>query len=120
MEGSVLIVDDSRVSRMMIRRLVAGLNIQDIREAGGGEEALKLYQERGADLVLLDLTMGGMDGFETLEKLKELDPQSNVYIVSADIQKKSRERILALGALGFIGKPFNKEQLLQCISDVLK
>lgn len=122
MEKSILIVDDSRISRVMVRRVISNLPGEyTIREAEGGGAAISLYQEMRADLVLLDLTMeGGMDGFATLEKLKEIDPAAQVIIVSADIQTKARERIMALGALGFIGKPFNKEQLLTLANNALR
>lgn len=120
MGKSILIVDDSRSSRMMIRHTLRSLpDIQTIREADGGESALTLYQDSTPDLVLLDLTMEGMDGFLTLEKLKEIDPGVKVLIISADIQTKARERALALGALDFINKPFNKERLTGLVHNAL-
>jgi CheY-like chemotaxis protein len=77
----------------------------DIREAGNGVECLKLYQEAPADLVFLDLTMPGMDGFETLTRLKKLDPQARVVVVTADVQTSSQARVKDLGALLVIAKP---------------
>ena len=121
MSKSVLIVDDSRISRMMIKRAIVSIpGIDTIREADCGEKGLNLYKEAKADLVLLDLTMeGGMDGFETLEELKQFDSDAKVFIISADVQKKAQEKILSLGALGFFCKPFNKEQLIQRVNEVL-
>ena len=120
MGKSVLIVDDSRASRMMIRHTLSYLpDIQSIREADGGESALTLYQDSPSDLVLLDLTMEGMNGFMTLEKLKEIDPEVKVLVISANIQAKARERVFALGALDFISKPFNREQLKSLVHNAL-
>ncbi len=121
MGNSVLIVDDSRISRMLIRRAISELKyIENIREADGGEAAINLYQQSRPDLVFLDLTMeGGLDGFLTLEKLKQIDPTAQVLIVSADIQTKAKEKVLALGALNFINKPFNKDELLEYINNLL-
>lgn len=120
MGKSVLIVDDSRASRMLIRYTLSDLpDIQNISEADGGEDALALYQDSPYDLVLLDLTMEGMDGFSTLAKLKQVDPKVKVLIVSADIQKKARERVFALGAVDFVNKPFDKQQLKDLVHNVL-
>ena len=101
---SLLIVDDSPISRKIIRKLLPPGPF-DIREAGNGLECLKLYQEAPADLVFLDLTMPGMDGFETLEHLRRLDPQAKVVVVTADVQTRSQERVKDLGALVVIAKP---------------
>lgn len=121
MGKSVLIVDDSRISRLLIRRSINNLPyIQNIREADKGEIALALYKESRDDLVLLDLTMeGGMDGYQTLAELKKMDPNVQVIVVSADIQKKAKEKTAALGALNFVNKPFNKEELQEQINKVL-
>lgn len=72
---SIIIIDDSGFSRkMLIRSLPSGEF--NIREASGGLEGLSLYKEQRPDLAFLDLTMPGIDGFETLSRIKELDPES--------------------------------------------
>ena len=65
---SVLIVDDSRVSRQIVRRALPPWDLE-VREASGGAECLASYHEKKADIVLLDLTMPGMDGFQALQRL---------------------------------------------------
>lgn len=112
---SLLIVDDSPISRKIIRKLLPPGPF-DIREAGNGLECLKLYQEARADLVLLDLTMPGMDGFETLAHLKQLDPQVKVVVVTADIQSSSQAKVMDLGALQVIPKPPKADVLQQVIA----
>lgn len=111
---SLLIVDDSPISRKIIRKLLPP-GAFDIREAGNGLECLELYKQAPADLIFLDLTMPGMDGFETLAHLKQINPQVQVVVVSADIQSSSLAKVMELGALQLIPKPPKAELLQQII-----
>lgn len=112
---SLLIVDDSRISRHIIRKLLPNGDFE-IREAANGQECLDLYMQGPADLVFLDLTMPGWDGFETLRRLKEADPKARVVVVTADIQAGSRAKALELGALEVISKPPKAEAISQAIA----
>jgi DNA-binding response OmpR family regulator len=80
-------------------------------EASGGEAALELLGSQAVDLVLLDLTMPGMSGFDVLAALQERKSTATVIVVSADIQTQARARVAALGAAGFIAKPIQPEVL---------
>ena len=107
---SVLIVDDSRVSRQIVRRALPPWDLE-VREASGGAECLASYHEKKADIVLLDLTMPGMDGFQALQRLKALDAQARVIVITADIQAGSEERVLNLGAQALLHKPVKPDAL---------
>jgi two-component system chemotaxis response regulator CheY len=107
---SILIIDDSPVSRMMLVKCLPKGDYQ-LRQANGGAQGLEMYLKQKADLVLLDLTMPEMDGFETLSRLMKADPQAKVVVVSADIQSKAQERVLSLGALDFVPKPPTAEKM---------
>ena len=95
----ILIVDDSKAARMLVKSI---LNDYDptvsLFEAANGLQAIDCYEKEKPDLVFLDLTMPEMDGYEALEKLKESDSGAHVIILTADVQQKSIERCLALGA----------------------
>ena len=80
--------------------------------------ALETYKQISPNLVFLDLTMPVMDGFEALGKIKEFDKNAKVVILSADIQKLSVERVLALGAFNFIKKPIDSTKMQQIISKI--
>lgn len=118
---TLLLVDDSMMSRMMIKKCLPSSEqyAYELQEAGGGAECLNHYRKSPYDLVLLDLTMPEMSGFETLEELKKLDPDVKVVIVTADVQQKAREKVLALGALEVIKKPPSKEKMLTVLEKYL-
>ncbi len=103
----ILIVDDSKMSRRLIRGILEqDLNLQtELREASNGQEAIALLEKETADLVFLDLTMPGLSGFDVLEEIKRRSFQAQVFVLSADIQTKAREKVLSLGAKDFIAKP---------------
>lgn len=71
-------------------------------EATNGQEAVDLYKTHKPNLVLMDLTMPVMDGFEALKRIKELESDANVVVISADIQKQAIDKALKLGAFNFI------------------
>ena len=114
MPFSILIVDDTRVSRMMLKKCLPEGDYK-ISEASGGQEGLNLYKKEKHDLVFLDLTMPEMTGFETLEHLKKIDPDVRVIIATADVQTGATEKVMKLGALEVIHKPFNQKIITEII-----
>jgi two-component system chemotaxis response regulator CheY len=109
----ILIVDDSKLSRLTIlKRMPAAIkNSADIFQGKNGVEAINLYKEHHPDIVFLDLTMPEMDGFEALTHIRAFDKNSRVHIVTADIQTKSQEKVMGLGAVAVEPKPISGERL---------
>jgi two-component system, chemotaxis family, chemotaxis protein CheY len=107
-----LVVDDSTLSRRIVRKCLEELG-HSVVEASDGAQALERYvlEKPRPDFVLLDLMMTGMDGFEALVALRQIDPASRVIICSADIQTMTREKVKADGALGIINKPVSIEKI---------
>jgi two-component system chemotaxis response regulator CheY len=114
----ILIVDDSAMSRRMLRRIVESVGYEAV-EAEDGAAGLEKYFLEKPDLVFLDLTMKDMYGLDVLEKLRELDPEARVIIASADIQDTTREMVAAAGANAFINKPFSPEKVLKALESVI-
>jgi two-component system chemotaxis response regulator CheY len=114
----ILIVDDSSMSRRMLRRIVESSGYEVV-EASEGAAGLEKYFLEKPDLVFLDLTMKDMYGLDVLEKLRELDPAACVIIASADIQDSTREMVSAAGANAFINKPLSPEKVLQVLESVI-
>lgn len=113
----ILIVDDSRTSRRINRTVVEQeLKVQaEYLEAADGQEALVILEKDPVDLVLLDLTMPGMSGYEVLAEMQRRHLPAKVLVLSADVQPQAREKILALGAVDFVAKPIRGEVLREVL-----
>jgi two-component system chemotaxis response regulator CheY len=118
MSGKVMIVDDSAMSRRSLRRVLEGANYSVI-EAEDGMAALEKYFLEKPDLVMLDMLMKGMYGLDVLTKLREMDQDARVVVVSADIQNSTREMAREAGALDFITKPFAADSVLNVVTRIL-
>jgi two-component system chemotaxis response regulator CheY len=114
----VTITDDSMLSRKNIRKALPPELDAEITEACNGQEALAAVYGGKAELLFLDLQMPIMDGFEVLAELQKREHNTVVIVISADIQPKAVERVLALGALRFLQKPLNQQQLHQVLLEV--
>jgi two-component system, chemotaxis family, chemotaxis protein CheY len=118
MKTKVLIVDDSALTRRSLRHILETAGC-DVVEAEDGLSALERYFLEKPDVVLLDLVMRGMYGLEVLQKLRELDAQARIIVVSADIQTSSQELAERAGAKAFINKPFEKAEILVALDTAL-
>lgn len=117
--AKILIIDDSALSRRMLRGILESAG-HDVLDAEDGISGLERYFLEKPDLVTLDLTMKDMYGLDVLVRIREMDPGANVLIASADIQSSTHAMVKEAGAAGFIGKPFVAEAVLEKIADALK
>lgn len=117
--AKLLVVDDSTLSRRISRKILEGAG-HHVVDAEDGLVALERYALERPELVLLDVTMLGMNGFEVLARLRELDPRARVIMVTADIQSSTRFQAEAGGACGFVSKPLSAEPLLQVVAAALQ
>lgn len=104
MSAKIMVVDDSALSRRTMRRVLETAGY-DVVEATDGIAALEMYFIERPEAVLLDLVMKGMYGLDVLSKLREMDPNVRVIIVSADIQSSTRTLAAEGGAYALINKP---------------
>ncbi len=111
MTTHVLICDDSSVARKQMARSLPGDWDIDVSFAQNGEEALSAINEGLGDILFLDLNMPVMDGYETLEHIKQQDLPTMTIVVSSDIQPEAHSRVHKLGALDFIQKPTCSEEI---------
>ncbi|PCJ37416.1 MAG: response regulator [Cellvibrionales bacterium] len=117
MSIALLIVDDSSFSRRaMLKSLPESWDV-NITQATNGVEALEALRKGLGEVVLLDLTMPVLDGFGVLEGIRDEGIEAKVVVVSADIQPKAKLRVISLGALAFLQKPFNKESLAAILAE---
>lgn len=116
----ILIVDDSKMSRRMLRNILEGIGHEIVGEAGNGEEGVKLYKELKPDAVTMDITMPEMDGLSSLGSIKEFDADARVVMITAAGQSSKLMEALKLGAKEFICKPYEPEQVIDTFKELLK
>ncbi|GGI86014.1 two-component system response regulator LetA [Legionella impletisoli] len=117
----VLIVDDHALVRMGIRRLLEDLPDMDVvAEAESGEVALAKVKAHHPDVVLLDMKMPGIDGWEVTRRLKKSNPNVKVIAVTAMSAEPLPGRVLQLGAMGYLTKESGAEEMATAIRKVFK
>ncbi len=119
----VLIVDDSAAMRTFVRRVMelSGFDLAACFEAGNGQEALDLLRQEWVDAILTDINMPLVDGEEFLKRISadELLKAIPVIVVSTDATQNRIERLMSLGAKGYVTKPFLPETLRAQLEETL-
>ena len=119
MQTQVLIADDAMFMRKVIRKHLAECGMTDIVEAANGAEAVELFIKNRPGLVLMDITMPEMTGLEALEEILKTDPEAKVIMCSAIGQQSMIIKSLEMAAMGFIVKPFEKNECEATIRSVI-
>ena len=117
--STVLIVDDSGVARRRARTILeaAGYRVTEVED---GMAAIESYFLDKPDIVLLDLVMRGMHGFDVLSKLRQMDQEARIIVASADIQSSTHTMVKAAGAVAFVTKPFSAEQVIEAVNAAIE
>ena len=108
---TILIVDDSPISRKMLKSCIPNDKGYELYEAGNGKEGVEKYQALNPDVTFMDLTMPVMDGYEATEKIIELNQNALIIVVTADIQVKAITKVLDLGAYMVLKKAIKKDDI---------
>ncbi len=121
MTKSVLIVEDSRAMRGLIRATVEQMPGYITHEAGSGFDALKALPSRRFDLIITDINMPDINGLELISFVKGHPQYRDIplIVVSTERSEEDRKRGLALGASGYIVKPFKGEELQELIRSIV-
>ena len=107
----VLVVDDDDGLREFVR-VHLELDGYDVREAASAEQALAAVDDQAPDLVLLDVVMPGVDGWQMLQEMQERHGSIPVIMFSGKVDEGSAREAEARGARGFVGKPFDPQELI--------
>jgi CheY-like chemotaxis protein len=116
--ATILIVDDERITVELISTALSLHGHQPLA-AHSGQQALDMIAENTPDLVLLDLMMPGLDGYQTLERLRETPngAQVPVVIMTATEDEELEERVRAAGGNGVLRKPIHMDMILAAIAE---
>lgn len=119
MAKRVMVVDDSRVQEVQMRKLLEGSDYEVVHYCRSGEEALAVYDEVKPDVVTMDIIMPGMDGLETAQAILEEYPEAKIIMISSLAYDDTFDEAKAIGAKGFIDKPFDEAKLLAALDQAL-
>ncbi len=122
-DARILILDDQPPNVKLVERILRRAGYRNILGLTEPDEALREFDDRGADLILLDMRMPKMDGAEVLQHLKHIAPEDDylaVLVLTAQTDRETRLRALRNGAADFVTKPFDAEELLHRISGLLQ
>ena len=117
--GTVLLVDDEPHIRKFVGLILKQLGASKILEAANGEEALAIYAVEHPDLVLLDVNMPILDGIQTLKKLREIDPDCVVIMLTSLANRQTVVDTVLLGAANYIRKDTPKEEITRALSETI-
>jgi|GEM_PF-2864832 len=120
LEGKkVLIVDDSTVMRSVISAALKKEGAT-VSEAGSGEEGYRLYRSFRPDICIMDINLPGMDGFSTIDRIRDKSPESRFIILSSSSKKEEIIKARLLKVNGYMVKPPNLEELIDRIAEAVK
>ena len=119
-KGSVLLVDDEAHIRKFVGLILRQFSISTLTEATNGEEALAFYAAQRSDLVLLDVNMPKLGGIDTLRRLREMDPECVVIMLTSLATRQIIEEAAELGAVNYIRKDTPKDEIIAALRETIE
>ena len=117
--GTILLVDDEPHIRKYVGLILRQLGAPRLLEAANGEEAVATFEREKPDLVLLDVNMPIVAGMETLKRLKAIDPDCVVVMLTSLTNRLNIESALTLGAANYIRKDTPKEEITKALTETI-
>ena len=120
LHGKVLIVDDLEANVLLLERMLRGAGYASIESTTDPNEVCELHRKNRYGLILLDLQMPGMDGFQVMEGLKALETDGYLPVLAVTAQSAHKVRALQSGAKDFVSKPFDLSEVLMRVHNMLE
>jgi diguanylate cyclase (GGDEF)-like protein len=120
LNAGILIVDDQQANVQLLEKMLRGAGYLHITSTEDPHAVCPLHRDHHYDLILLDLRMPGMDGFEVMEKLKEIEADSYLPVLAVTAQPAHKLRALQSGAKDFVSKPFDLAEVLMRVHNMLE
>ena len=120
LNARILIVDDAPVNLQLLERILQGAGYTSVTTTTDPRAVFDLYREHRHDLILLDLQMPGMDGFEVMQALNDIETEGYLPILVLTAQPGHKLRALKAGAKDFVTKPFDQVEVLTRIHNMLE
>jgi two-component system sensor histidine kinase/response regulator len=119
----ILIVDDEPANVRLLERMLSRAGYRQVTGSTDSRQVVDLYEQVRPDLVLVDLNMPYVNGFEVVQRLRALVPEKEdlpILLLTAEIDEEKKQRALSLGATHFLAKPFNLPDALSQIRTILE
>jgi light-regulated signal transduction histidine kinase (bacteriophytochrome) len=120
LHGKILIVDDQKVNVMLLEQMLSGAGYDSIATTMDPAQVGELHRKNRYDLILLDLMMPGIDGFQVMDRLKEIESGGYLPVLVITAQPELKLRALKAGAKDFVGKPFDLAEILARVYNMLE
>jgi adenylate cyclase len=120
LNAKVLIVDDQEPNVRLLERMLADAGYTSVSSTSNPFQVLELHRQHSYDLILLDLQMPGMDGFQVMEGLKAIDTDGYLPVLVITAQPEHKLRALKAGAKDFVSKPFDLPEVLMRVQNMLE
>ena len=120
LNAGILIVDDQEVNVLLLERMLRGAGYVSIASTMDPNMVCELHRKNRYGLILLDLLMPGMDGFQVMENLKEIEADSYLPVLVITAQPDQKLRALRAGAKDFVSKPFDLAEVLARVHNMLE
>ena len=117
--GRVMVADDSDAVRMVLKDILEIGHHKMVAEATNGIETVEKFNEAKPDLLLLDLAMPKLDGLDTVKQIMATNPNAKIVMITASDNIKTMQECIKAGALAYVLKPFDFDQVLRIISKAL-
>ena len=113
-----LVVDDNRINRMVTNRILTNFKAE-VKEASDGKEAIELVRNQNYDLILMDINMPGLSGYQTTQLIRQFEPDVPIIALTASVENYVSQRAMECGMNDVITKPFNNQKFFNAISQQL-
>ncbi|MBN2368014.1 response regulator [Candidatus Woesearchaeota archaeon] len=114
----ILIMDDSMMMRSVLRNFLRKLG-HDSVESKNGDEVVELFKSEKPDVVFMDIIVpGGTDGWEATKRIKAIDPNAKIVMVTSLKEKEDEDNAKKLGAVGYVRKPFSMEEIKTTLANL--
>ena len=113
-----MVVDDDVDTVDVFTEFLELKDIQVVGRGHDGKEAVETYEKFKPDIVLMDVMMPTYDGFYAIEKIRKIDPNSKIIMVTADLNKKTKEKLKEMNVSGVIFKPYDIDKVLDVIHSI--
>ncbi|WP_024953551.1 response regulator [Sulfurospirillum arcachonense] len=114
----ILVADDIKENRMLLVQILKQFNF-DVIEANDGLEVIKILKDKNIDLIYMDILMPNLDGFETTKKIRRMQLEIPIVVVSAHAFKEDKQKALSVGANCFIAKPIEYKAIMDTLQKYL-